>query len=125
VYEFRNHKLKEYLGDIIYYLEQRSLDSLREAEKKDPKEKIHKSTSGLKNELQKKKRSIQNKISNTESKINAIEKQLAQWDVALAENYDETVSDATFFDNYQSKKEELKVSMQRWEKLQEELDQQS
>jgi ATP-binding cassette subfamily F protein 3 len=125
VYEFRNHKLKEYLGDINYYLEQRSLDSLREAEKKDPKEKIHKSTSGLKNELQKKKRSIQNKISNTESKINAIEKQLAQWDVALAENYDETVSDATFFDNYQSKKEELKVSMQRWEKLQEELDQQS
>jgi ATP-binding cassette subfamily F protein 3 len=125
VYEFRNHKLKEYLGDINYYLEQRSLDSLREAEKKDPKEKIHKSTSGLKNELQKKKRSIQNKISNTESKINAIEKQLAQWDVALAENYDETVSDATFFDNYQSKKEELKVSMQLWEKLQEELDQQS
>ncbi|MDG1761029.1 MAG: ATP-binding cassette domain-containing protein [Flavobacteriaceae bacterium] len=125
VYEFRNHKLKEYLGDINYYLEQRSLDSLREAEKKDPKEKIHKSSNGLKNELQKKMRSIQNKISNTESKINAIEKQLAQWDVALAENYDETVSDATFFDNYQSKKEELKDSMQRWEKLQDELDQQS
>ena len=38
VYEFRNQKLKEYLGDINYYLEQRSLNSLREAEKKDPKE---------------------------------------------------------------------------------------
>jgi len=125
VYEFRNQKLKEYLGDINYYLEQRSLNSLREAEKKDPKEKALKSSSGLNHEIQKKKRSIQNKISNTESKINALEKQLAEWDLALAVNYDETVSDSTFFDKYHSKKEELQVSMKRWENLQEELEQYS
>jgi len=125
VYEFRNQKLKEYLGDINYYLEQRSLNSLREAEKKDPKEKAPKPSSGLNHEIQKKKRSIQNKISNTESKINALEKQLAEWDLALAVNYDETVSDSTFFDKYHSKKEELQVSMKRWENLQEELEQYS
>ena len=125
VYEFRNQKLKEYLGDINYYLEQRSLNSLREAEKKDPKEKAPKSSSGLNHEIQKKKRSIQNKISNTESKINALEKQLAEWDLALAVNYDETVSDSTFFDKYHSKKEELQVSIKRWENLQEELEQYS
>ena len=60
-----------------------------------------------------------------ESKINALEKQLAEWDLALAVNYDETVSDSTFFDKYHSKKEELQVSMKRWENLQEELEQYS
>jgi ATP-binding cassette subfamily F protein 3 len=34
VYEFKDHKLKEYLGDIDYYLEQRNVDNLREVEKR-------------------------------------------------------------------------------------------
>ena len=34
VYEFKDHKIKEYLGDIEYFLEQRNLQNLREAEKR-------------------------------------------------------------------------------------------
>lgn len=37
VYEFRDGKLKEYLGDIDYYLEQRKVDDFRAIEKKDCK----------------------------------------------------------------------------------------
>ena len=37
VYEFKNQKIKEYLGDIDYYLEQRKIDDFREIEKKDGK----------------------------------------------------------------------------------------
>jgi ATP-binding cassette subfamily F protein 3 len=35
VYEFKNRKIKEYLGDIDFYLEQRNLESLREAERRE------------------------------------------------------------------------------------------
>lgn len=35
VYEFKNQKIKEYLGDINFFLEQRNLENLREAEKRE------------------------------------------------------------------------------------------
>jgi ATP-binding cassette subfamily F protein 3 len=35
VYEFRDQKIKEYLGDVNYFLEQRNLENMREVEKKD------------------------------------------------------------------------------------------
>src|SRR5690554_6662406 len=34
VYEFKNHRIKEYLGDIDYFLGQRNIQNLREAEKR-------------------------------------------------------------------------------------------
>ena len=35
VYEFKNQKIKEYLGDIDYYLDQRQVENFREIEKKE------------------------------------------------------------------------------------------
>ena len=34
IYEFKDHKIKSYLGDIDFYLEQRQLQNLRESERK-------------------------------------------------------------------------------------------
>ena len=34
MYEFKDQKIKPYLGDIDFYLEQRQLENLREAERK-------------------------------------------------------------------------------------------
>ena len=34
VYEFKDQKLKQYLGDIDFYLEQRQVENLREVEKR-------------------------------------------------------------------------------------------
>merc|ERR1712098_278079 len=34
VYKFKDHQIKEFLGDIDYYLKERSIEDLREAEKK-------------------------------------------------------------------------------------------
>src|SRR5690554_3305807 len=42
VYEFKNHRIKEYLGDIDYYLDQRKVENLREVEKRDPIERVTK-----------------------------------------------------------------------------------
>ncbi len=123
VYEFKDQKIKEYLGDIDYYLEQRNVESLREVEKRDvvkeaPKEANNKQSY----QDQKKLKSLNNKLSNTESKINSLEKEIKNINVELATNYDEVVSDPSFFDTYQAKKDQLETLMVEWETIQEEID---
>ena len=123
VYEFKDQNIKEYLGDIDYYLEQRNLENLREAEKRTVLESAPKTNDNKKRyEDQKKLKSLNNKLSNIESKINQLEKAIKNDDVALATNYDETVSDPKFFDSYQSKKRDLEKLMDDWETLQEQIE---
>ena len=62
-------------------------------------------------------------MSNVEAKINQLEKDIKNDDVALATNYDETVADPKFFDVYQSKKADLETLMVEWETLQEQIEQ--
>lgn len=123
VYEFKDHKIKEYLGDIDYYLDARKVDNLREVEKRtvvkqSPKEKKQKSY-----EDQKKIKSLNNKLSNVESKINQLERDIKAIDVQLEVNYEEVTSKPNFFENYQKKKTELQELMQKWEDVQLEIEQ--
>ncbi|WP_108805065.1 ABC-F family ATP-binding cassette domain-containing protein [Aquimarina sp. Aq107] len=125
VYEFKNKQIKEYLGDIDYYLEQRRVDDLRDIEKKDKQAKSisnTKETAKQSYESQKKLKSLNNKLSNIESKINKLEKEIKEIDVELAINYDQTIAQPDFFDKYQAKKENLASLMETWETLQEEID---
>jgi ATP-binding cassette subfamily F protein 3 len=123
VYEFKDHKIKEYLGDIDYYLEQRKVESLREVEKRTvvkkeaPKEKKQQSY-----EDQKKLKSLNNKLSNLESKINQLERDLKKIDLELEINYEEITSKPNFFDDYQKKKSDLQGLMQKWEDIQMEIE---
>ncbi|MFD2822036.1 ABC-F family ATP-binding cassette domain-containing protein [Lacinutrix iliipiscaria] len=117
IYEFKDEKVKQYLGDIDYYLEQRNVENLREVEKRTvikstPKEKKTQSY-----EEQKKIKSLNNRLSNTESKINQLEKEIKEIDVELAVNYDEVASQPHFFDTYQAKKDKLSQLMQEWEDI--------
>ncbi|WP_298342189.1 ATP-binding cassette domain-containing protein [uncultured Algibacter sp.] len=123
VYEFKDHKLKEYLGDIDYYLDQRKVESLREVEKRTvvketPKEKKQQSY-----EDQKKLKSLNNKLSNVESKINQLEKAIKDIDFELEINYEEATSKPNFFDDYQKKKTDLQELMSKWEVIQLEIEQ--
>ncbi|WP_299898309.1 ABC-F family ATP-binding cassette domain-containing protein [uncultured Aquimarina sp.] len=125
VYEFKNKQIKEYLGDIDYYLEQRRVDDLRDIEKKDKESKTvsdTKESAKQSYENQKKLKSLNNRLSNIESKINKIEKEIKEIDVKLAINYDQTIAEPDFFDKYQAKKEELASLMDSWELIQEEID---
>ena len=125
IYEFKDQKIKEYLGDIDYFLEQRNLENLREAEKRTVSEKKEKQkvTSGKEDyEMQKKLKSLQNKLSNTESKINKLEKEIKEIDVELAVNYDETIAKPNFFDGYEAKKKKLNSLMEEWESVTLQLD---
>jgi ATP-binding cassette subfamily F protein 3 len=122
IYEFKDQKIKQYLGDIDFYLEQRNVENLREVEKRDVEKETPKESNKQSYEDQKKLKSLNNRLSNIESQINQHEKSIKEMDVALATDYDKTVSDPKYFDNYQSKKKHLEKLMQEWETIHEALE---
>lgn len=123
VYEFKNKHIKEYLGDIDFFLEQRNLENLREAEKRDVVKTTETKTDNKQSyEDQKKLKSLNNKLSNVEFKIQQLEKEIKTIDVELQTNYDATVSDPKFFEKYQAKKDKLEKLMMDWEATHEELE---
>lgn len=122
VYEFKDQNIKEYLGDIDFYLDQRNLENLREAEKRTVIANTPKESNKQNYQDQKKLKSLNNKLSNIESKINQLEKDIKADDIKLATNYDETAAEPKFFDTYQNKKKQLEQLMKDWENVQEELD---
>ncbi|NNK76582.1 MAG: ABC-F family ATP-binding cassette domain-containing protein [Maribacter sp.] len=119
VYEFRDKKIKEYLGDINFYLEQRKADDFREIEKEknntEKKVKTEKQSNSFKD--QKKLKSLKNKLSAVESKIASLEKEISEIDHKLLMEYDETIAKPNFFDSYQSKKKSLEDLMSQWEDI--------
>lgn len=126
IYEFKDQKIKPYLGDINFYLEQRQLQSLREVEKKTTEIKIKKKNdTKLSYESQKKLKSLQNRLSKLEASISLTEKEIKETDLELEINYEATVSAPNFFDTYQAKKTELEGLMKQWETLTESIENQS
>ncbi len=124
VYEFKDQHIKEYLGDIDYYLEQRNIENLRDIEKRDiVKKQVTNTVSKQSYQDQKKLKSLNNKLSKVESQINQLEKEIKEIDVELETNYDATVSNSNFFDEYQKKKEILQGLMQDWENIQLDIEQ--
>jgi ATP-binding cassette subfamily F protein 3 len=123
VYEFKDQKIKEYLGDIDYYLEERQVESLREVEKRTVHEEVPKENKKQSYGSQKKLKSLNNKLSSVESKISQLEKNIKNIDVELEVNYQEVSSRTNFLDNYQKKKKELESLMQKWETIQLEIEQ--
>src|SRR5210317_673443 len=121
VYEFKDQKINEYLGDIDFYLEQRKVQDFRGIEKKQQVKTEKKAQSDQKPALdyqqQKAQKSLQNKLSNLETKISDLEKSIATKDKSLEDDYEKTASDPTFFDAYQKDKKDLQQAMKDWEKI--------
>jgi ATP-binding cassette subfamily F protein 3 len=113
VYEFKDQKIKEHLGDIDYYLNQRKVEDFRAIEKKE------------KTFIAKKKKlvntdnnnSLKKKLNNIESKISRLEKEIKNIDNNLLSDYEKTIAEDNFFPNYEKKKNELEDLMQKWEKI--------
>jgi len=123
VYEFKDRKIKPYLGDIDFYLEQRQLQNLREAERRTTEKTIQKkSVNKTSYELQKKQKSLRNRLSKLEAAISLLENDIKTIDLELDINYDATVTTPNFFDSYQAKKSQLESLMRDWESLTEILE---
>ena len=131
VYEFKNKKIKEYLGGIYDFLEKKKMSNLRELEwkneekKKPAKEKV--STNKLsyeeRKEIDKLIRKTDNKVEETEKKITGLENSLSHMNSLFA-NPDQIGGNEneSLFEKYEMLKKELTREMHNWEKLQYELD---
>lgn len=116
VYEFKNKNIKEYLGDIDFYLEQRAVENFREIEQN--KEVVSEAKNVEKKEKlsfeqQKQQKTIQNKINKIENLITDIEKELEQMNFQMGQE----VQSDDFYKKYDLKKKELEKLMQEWEEL--------
>mgnify|MGYP001314126910 CR=1 FL=1 len=123
VYEFKDQKLKQYLGDIDFYLEQRQVQNLREVEKRTHVKTLQNiSTPKQSYEDQKQLKSLNNRLSKLESSIAVLERSIKAIDVEMEINYDQAISKPGFFDEYQSKKDQLNKFMSDWEQITERIE---
>ena len=125
VYGFKDKVIKEYLGDIDYFLEQHKMENLREAEKKTVV-KVDKSSSKkeayqLSKADEKELKKLKNKLSKIESEISSLESEIEKIDLELAQNYDEVSARPNFFENYKGKKAKVNSLMEDWESIEEKV----
>jgi len=121
VYGFKDKEIKEYLGDIDYFLEQHKIENLREAEKrtvvKTVKDTSKKDSNQLSRDQEKELKKLNNKLSKIETEIADLEREIAKIDLELAENYEEVSTRPNFFEKYKAKKTQLDIALEAWEKM--------
>ena len=119
VYEFKDRHLKEYLGDIDFYLEQRAAANFREIEQSKEAatvvetKNVATTDEKLSFEQQKQQKSVQNKLNKIENNITLLEKELKEMDILMGEQ----VQNDVFYKEYEQKKQMLEDLMTEWEAL--------
>ncbi|MGB0879158.1 MAG: ABC-F family ATP-binding cassette domain-containing protein [Polaribacter sp.] len=125
VYGFKDKLIKEYLGDIDYFLAQHKIESLREAEKrtvvKVDATSAKKETHQISREQEKELKKLKNKLSKIETEIADLETVITKIDLELAQNYDEVATKPNFFETYKKKKATLDFLMTEWETVEEQI----
>ena len=136
IFEFRNGKMKEFLGNIDEYLEYRQKESLREVSME--KAKLESSRTSPKQEhthqnrdkssetsaktevtttkntfVSKEQKALQNKIKKVEEKISQLELEIEAFEV----DFSKSNPSEEALETYNAKKEELDLALQEWEYL--------
>jgi len=135
VFEFRDGRVREYLGDIYDYLDQRKIRELSDLERNGggPKDELQETVSANKVSYEKKKESerdlrrIRNQIERSENEIERIESTLRVLEGMLGEpqKHQERIRDGSLYREYEQVKLKLSAEMQKWESLHRELEQMS
>ena len=131
VFEFKNRNIKEYIGDIYEFLNQRKIGMLSDlnTDRKKSKQKTEKSKSHSKLQWEARKqhekqiRKLEKRIRSVEDKIEEIEKEISRLDELMSrpEKNKESLASGEIFSEYDDLKAKLDQAMEQWEKLQEEL----
>lgn len=123
VYGFKDKVIKEYLGDINYFLEQHQIENLREVEKRTvvvkKSDTSKKEVAQLSREEDATIKKLKNKLSKIETQIDNLEREISEMDAALAKDYVTTSAMPNFFENYKSKKSKVEVLMEEWAEIEE------
>lgn len=121
---FKDKEIKEYLGDLDYFLAEHKLEDMRAAEMKtvvEKEEPTEKKSGKLSREEEKELKRIKNRFSKVERSIADIETNIKKMDAQLAEDYEKHAADGTFFKKYQGQKDDLDTLMEELFELDEEI----
>jgi ATP-binding cassette, subfamily F, member 3 len=130
VFEFREMAIREYIGDIYDFLEQRRIRNLSVLEEKSDKAVVAEPVSGNKENWEKKKsfekevRKIKNQVTRCEEEIAQLEKRIHEVEMLLAdpEQFKVLANQQKLFKEYESGKSALVKKMEQWEELNRKMD---
>ena len=126
VYEFRKPHIKEYIGDIYDFLEEKRLKELDDLNRKQkvqqqaaPVVSQNKIDYEAKKADDREKRRVEKEIKKLEEQIDAMEKELAVLDEVMANPaaHPEVKVDDNFYWSYGKKKEDLQYLIDKWGEL--------
>ena len=128
IYEFRDGGVREYLGDIWYFLEKRKVESLQEIERKERPTVSDKSndtpTAGKmtyeqKKEQEKLLRKLRKAVESIEQELAEVEKEITDYDARFATATEYNADD---YAKYDALKQRYDTLMHEWEKASYELE---
>jgi len=131
VFEFRNHTIKPYLGDVYDFLNARKLQSLKELEKMNAERQKEEDTiTGNKVNYERKKqqdrelRKAATTVKKLEDEIGQMEKEIRDWDQILNDpaNHTDSAASAKLFKEYNRLKELLDEKVEKWSSAQDEYE---
>ncbi len=130
VYEFKNKNIKEYIGDINQFLEEKEITNLKSLDISNKKNKTQSNKSEEKTKylnnkkIKRKITFLKNKINKVEIEINNIEEDLKKINDQLSsrDTTNKFTEDAIVYNKYNKKMNKIKKLENIWTKLQIELD---
>ena len=124
VYEFKHKKIKEYIGDIDFFLQEKKLDNFKQLENVKKDKNHNKSIKDKKQlsyfdekEKNKKIKYLKNRINKLEKEIEDIDDLNKQYDIQLSDpdQYKELIQKEGFFDLYEKNQRKKEKLEQEWE----------
>ena len=130
VYEFRKPHIKEYIGDIYDFLEEKKLKELDDLNKKQKSQPVESKVSQGKIDYELKKQNdretkrIEREIKKLEEQIESLENEIAEMDRIMSSpsDFPDVNIDNAWYDSYGKKKDQLQNLMNQWEDKQMELE---
>ena len=124
VFEFKNGSVKQYIGDITEYLEEKRIDQLADLDLNNgaKKKAVKAEPSAEKILMQEQEQAAKEKkqqLAKLEKEIERLELEIKKFDDKLLDpaQYDKLVNDKNQFAQYESWKKELASFLEKWEKL--------
>ena len=123
VYEFRKPNIKEYIGDIYDFLEEKKMKELNDLNKKMKSQPVENKVSQSKLDYETKKQNdreikrIEREIKKLEEQIESLENEIAKMDAIMSSPTDhpDVNIDNAWYSSYGEKKEKLQDLMNQWE----------
>ena len=130
VFEFKDHKVTAFFGDVYEYLKQRNLNELDDLNRDLKQKKVEAANKEVgkldakdKREKEKELKKFTNRLGKIENEISDLESKISQYDNDLKnpEKYQKMISDASFFNQYEANKKKLDELMKEWEEVSEKI----